>query len=339
MKQRKFDKDRSTSMETSGWSQRYGSWLVILGLASGAWMALPEQQISSSTAEDIHLAAGAKESDVEATSAGHLGHAKLPFDAPANSVVSPSLRQPTLTEPLRSEEAAFSADPDAERVADNDSIPDDPDEVDFTTPSLNDAVHAKEATPPEVDFARAIARLNVAPPTQQLDLLDKIWALGLDLRQEMAALTVIEPLTTANDALLASRAAEAADSLQSALSAPRNPLLDSAALEAETDTYVMDLNARATADPDPLARRTAITELASHPHSGALAALATAAVDTDPDNRVQVISSLMRLADMGYQQSRIAAVLETMAARNSPEIASYAQDALKSLRKDQDNSY
>lgn len=320
-------------MEDSNQSLGVGSWLVIVGLASGAWLSLPDGQDDSSAAADRHLTANIKASEEASASRSPDEHSRFPFDEAPNAVTSRSVQLPATTKSLRTEEIAFSADPDAERVADNDSIPDDVDDVDLSANPGNDLAHADDSIPPEVDFARAIARLNVAPTPQQVELLDKVWALGLDLRQELAALTVIEPLAATNDALLATRAAEAADSLLAALSTPRDSSISDTSLDAETDAYVMDLNARATADPDSLARRNAITELASHSHPGAVNALAAATMDVDPENRVRAISSLLRLADSGYQQARIVALLENMAAENSPEIATYAHDALKSLRK------
>lgn len=308
------------------------SWLIIAALAAAAWLALPEDDGPISANSDAGLpdgnsvskTLGTAEPSSGLTQSANSATERLALNAPYNTDAAP---------PVRAERKGGEGDPKSDWVADNDSAPDDePDALESQILSAPSQPAPAGQVPPEVEFARTVARLNVASPAQQLELVDRIWAFGLDLHQEQAALAAIEPLTLAEDSLVAQRARDASENLNSALQSPAITEAWAPELAAETSAYVMELNVRATSDPDPVARRTAITELASHHHPGAVDALATAALDADAENRTEVVASLLRLASSGYEKPRIIAMLETMASQDTPEVAPYASDALETLR-------
>lgn len=319
----------SAPPEPVGRVRKFGSWVIVMSLAAGAWVSLPDSHHAGLTAADTaSLSAAKDEAGTAAESAnapGFLDSFDAAAKAPTHDSPFPDLDARRLQHSV--------ADPDANLVADNDSTPDD--EVNIAAPqSIIDieSAAADDSRPSQAVLNRAIARLDTAPPSQQRELVEKIWGLGLDLGQEQIALTAIEALTFSHDPSLAERAREAIESLTAALAAATVPSIPTADLAAETDAYVMELKTRATSDPDALVRQTAITELASHAHPGAVDALATAALDPETPNRAQVVSSLMRLADAGYQQERIVALLEVMALQDTVEVATSAKNALKSLR-------
>lgn len=334
MNRRKHYQGNSPLGQNAERGSKIGSGFIVIALATGAWMALPQDDDDAAALEtsetspvqgDTHEAFVTTEQSVAFVPS--FGDARKADSLDSTSPVSES-------ETNQTDAAAQSHDADAEAVADNDSAPDPQEDAIDLTLSADTAMPSRHAqTPPEIAFARAVTRLNIATSSQQLELVDQVWALGLDLRHEQAALAAIEPLTSSQDLLLAARARDASESLSAVLAASAAPEDWTSELAAETSAYVMDLNIRATSDPDPLARRAAITELASHPHPDTVAALATAALDADIQNRTQVISSLMQLASSGYQEQRIVAMLEAIATRETPEVASYAWDAVQALRQ------
>jgi len=325
---------RSTAsrIPAAGRGQQLRTWLVITALASGAWLALPQDdEVAAPPAAHGASPRGDSRDPTRVAADQSLGFIQ-PFGTAQPSAVLDSDDNNAVASPTRSEgEPLHSSDPDADRVADNDSTPDEELETSEAMDS-SPAPAGGAQIPPEVELARTVARLNTASPSQQLELIDRIWAFGLDLHQEQSALAAIEPLTLAEDPLVAQRARDASENLSTALQTPAITETWAPDLAAETNAYVMELNVRATSDPDPLARRAAITELASHHHPSAVEALATAALDADSQNRAEVVASLLRLASSGYEEQRIIAMLETMAAQNTPEVAASAGDALQALR-------